>query len=193
MSFLWFDILLGDNVDRLKSVLESGVGINNRDCDELTAILSAIGAGRTKCFLFLLECKADIHFLDRMGRTILHYSVSDVCLGRENVKITQILLKHGAMRYLNVKDTHGETPIDWTMPNKCHDCTELLLDLGAKPTARREKTPWVRALIEKRRAFRQSYAVAYGLLKRRIKAGKDMTGVISSMIYASRFDEMWGK
>jgi len=193
MSFLWSDMLSGDNVDRLKRVLESGVGINDLDTQGLTAINSAIRNGRTKCFLFLLDCKADIHFLDWVGRSLLHYSVNDVCLDRENVRITRILLKHGAMCYLNFKDKHGETPIDWTITNKHPECTELLLDVGAKMTPLCEEKPWVRALIEKRRAFCQSYAVAYGLLRIRIKAGKDMTGVISSMIYASRFDESWGK
>jgi ankyrin repeat protein len=193
MSFIWANVLSGDNMDILKRVLESGVGINYLDTQGLTAINSAVRTGRTKCFLFLLDCKADIHFLDWMGRSILHYSVNAVCLGRENVRITRILLKHGAMRYLNFKDKHGETPIDWTLTNKHPECTELLLDVGTKMTPRCEETPWVRDLIEKRRVFRQSYAVAYGLIRIRIKVGKDMTGVISSMIYASRFDESWGK
>jgi ankyrin repeat protein len=166
----------------------------NHNIQGMTPLICCATNGHTNMMGLLLDNNANIHHVDSLGRTILHYAVGErEGIPRVDLGILKLLFQYGAMRNLNLQDRYKETPLDWTMSNKEEYATEFLLDKGAKMTPLCSERPWIVALATKRRQFRQSYAVAYGLLRRRIKAGKDMTGVISSMIYASRFDEMWGK
>lgn len=164
----------------------------NSNIQGMTPLICCGISGQTKLVGLLLDNNANIHHVDSLGRNILHYAVGErEGIPRVDLSILKLLFQYGAMRNLNLQDIYNETPLDWTASNKEEYATEFLLDKGAKMTPLCSERPWIVALATKRRHFCQSYAVAYGLLRRRIKAGKDMTGVISSIIYASRFDQCW--
>lgn len=132
----------------------------------------------------LITHGADVNALDIHGYTALYYACD---YNRKDVAHT--LLKAGAK--LDVVVTNNFTPLGVTIRAGYRPMTEYLIDAGAQIPNGMHVLLWVQEIVGKRQRFKKSYMVMYGVIRRRVVAGRDMTRVVADMVYSSRFDDAW--
>ncbi|XP_033212325.1 transient receptor potential channel pyrexia-like [Belonocnema kinseyi] len=96
-----------------------------------TPLHVACGAQSLKCCELLLQKpEVDVNSLDEMNRTPLHYAIM---ANRSNIKIVELLLKHGAL--VNQKDGKGFSPLHIAALEEQAECVEMLIRNGADLSA----------------------------------------------------------
>lgn len=131
----------------------------------------------------LITHGADVNALDKQGYTPLIYA----CY-KNSISAAYTLLKAGAK--LNVV-ANQYTPLGIAIRDDYRPLTEYLLDVGAHIPNKVIMPLWVQEIVGKRQRFKKSYMVMYGVIRRRVVAGRDMTRVVADMVYSSRFDDSW--
>ena len=114
----------------LKLLISHGASVNIPDCCSVTPLLKAVSTKYSckEIIRLLLKAKADIHYRDVKGQTILMYAVS----GQADEDIISLLLKTGADPTLT--DERGYTVLHHAVYYGRCDCLRLLLSLKIPPT-----------------------------------------------------------
>lgn len=115
------------NIHKVLTLLEQGADVDLGDDTERTALHYAVLSGHADIVTLLLEEQADANFADENGCTPLHL------LRRNEAKILQILIKHGAK--INAKNYYDQTLLHLTARKQNIDFIKSLLSLGANPNA----------------------------------------------------------
>ncbi|MGC8659742.1 MAG: ankyrin repeat domain-containing protein [Desulfomonilaceae bacterium] len=92
-----------------------------------TALMKAAEAGFIDIVGYLLEKRADVHFIDRDGRTALSLAINPV--NKNAYEIVEMLIKSGAN--VNAVDKAGSRALDRARELRFKDCEKLLLRHGA--------------------------------------------------------------
>lgn len=98
------------------------------------------------------------------------------------------------IREVDARNNEGKTPLADAIKHNKPDAVELLIDKGAKITNIHEEVEipnWVNRLLETRRKVIRANLVFYGVLRKRQKIGKDMSGQVSRFLWSTRFSEEW--
>ena len=97
--------------DVVQCLLEHGADMDLRDQFQYTPlILAVLLFGRVDIVRLLLEHNAEVNAQDKVGRTVLHHTISaSHGSGADRFQIVQLLLKHGAN--VNVRDHGLQTPL----------------------------------------------------------------------------------
>jgi hypothetical protein len=175
---LWADDLGGrlikaaadGKLDQVTSLVRQGAGINSRDGDGQTALMTAVDEGHRDVVIFLLDNGADVNLMDHMGITALAQSISDpqmlrLLLGRGadanagmpaltaaawtgSTEAVGLLLEAGA-------DMKAEGPEGTALATACMrghgDVVRQLLERGADPYASDAREGSLYEIAEKNR------------------------------------------
>ena len=133
-------IAAGENkhTDCVAYLLEHGANINAKDEERRTALSHAVERKRFETVQFLLEHGVDMHYAQTVGDP-LHIAVQS-----GNIKITKLLLEHGANPNLPVTTLNANTVLELALITGKIKMLKILLDYGANPNQREpdtEKTP----------------------------------------------------
>lgn len=113
------------NLNTVKQHLQSGINIDQRDEEEMTALERAVFSGHFEIAKFLIENGANIHLTNRIQQTPLHIAAFHGHQG-----IVELLLKYHAE--INLGDENGFTPLHFAVYSNHKDITALLIEQGAK-------------------------------------------------------------
>ena len=108
-----------------------------------------------------------------------------------------MLISAGAV--VDMKDKDGMTALHRALKYGMVDCTELLLDAGAKISIlnmRFEQPDWFVAMVKRRSNCKSSAFALYGLLRKRWrvvneKVPLDMIRMLTRMVWDTRHGERW--
>ena len=102
-----------------------------------TSLYHAVRAGRCNMVEYLIEtCHCDPMYVDKYGQTPLHWAVRSA-----NRDVVEYLLMKCKCNP-NCKDKDGNTPLDLDVNNtEGNSCARILLEAGAKPTAKPPPPP----------------------------------------------------
>jgi serine/threonine-protein phosphatase 6 regulatory ankyrin repeat subunit A len=118
------------SIRTIDRALSGGADANQRDVYEMTPLILAAGAGKTRTVEFLLEHGAAIDATAGNSGTALMRAAS---VG--NADVVRVLLSHGAT--VNVTNSFGESALIRAI--ECDDASvevvQMLLDAGADPNA----------------------------------------------------------
>ncbi|MFC1604708.1 ankyrin repeat domain-containing protein [Planctomycetota bacterium] len=115
------------NIEKLRSIVEAGVDVNEIDDGGMTPLLRAVSRKHTKVAEFLVENGADVNTGDKWGYAPLVHA-----LWNTDSDMVKLLLDKGADP--NAKDTsprYGHTPLHWAIMMDSKESTELVLAAGA--------------------------------------------------------------
>jgi len=99
---------LGD-ADRLKSILQCGLSANPMNKFGDSPFFMVCKRGLPELVKVFIDCGAEVHIADSLGRTPLHYVA---WANPPNFEAAKIILKTDP-RLLYVLDQHGKTPLDF--------------------------------------------------------------------------------
>lgn len=120
---------MSGDVEKVKSLIESGVDVNVRDMKGYTPLLISSELGNDELSKLLINNGADVNVQKKNGRTSLMNAS-----GGEDVEIVNLLLEKGAD--VNARDNTGETAL---MTASLHGQTEvvgILIEKGADVNAK---------------------------------------------------------
>ena len=117
------------NLDVVRSLLDNGVNVNERDGHHATPLYWASWKGEYEAAKLLIKYGADVNCREKEGWTPLHAASYDGYL-----EIAQLLLDHGAD--VNAKQQELSTPLHIASWNGHIDIARLLLERGAHVHAR---------------------------------------------------------
>lgn len=112
------------NIEKVKSLLLSGVPVDSTDRYGLTGLVNAARKGRLEVAKLLLEEGADVNFPDKRRRTPVFHAV---CFDQR--EMVTLLARYGAN--LDVVDSHNCTPCEIAESERFFELVELLRTLGA--------------------------------------------------------------
>lgn len=140
-----------------------------------------------ECIKILLNAGCDMCAVDGYGNNVLHSAAA-----AKHADVLEYITSHDASKKLLVcKNDWGYTPLDCcTQGDEQSMCA--LLDAGARTTLR----SWSRTIIlEKNRyACKQAAATLYGILYKRKRIGRDMSGLIMQTLWKHhRYNDAWGE
>jgi len=175
-------------IECLKVILDHGANPNAiHPFGGFTPLMKLCLNDLTEAACLLIERKADVFAMDDVGTTALEYAMANSSSGSFHV-----LIQAGA---LSKTRGNGRRLLECAI--RCGtsvDMCEVLYDQGCRRGTKEMYPTWfVHYIIGKRNKFKKAYATLYGIIRRRVEAGKDMTRMISSMLYSMRFDEKWLK
>ncbi len=136
MSTELIEAVRSGDVDRVRSLLETGTDRDSRDSEGATLLMMSSYAGNLPIVLALIEAGADVNARDEGGWTALSKSTYNFEQKRGFADVAQALIDAGAdleaaigygVRPLMLAAGYGETPV-----------VEVLLKAGADVTARNE-------------------------------------------------------
>ena len=115
----------------IKTLLDSGVSVNDADRDGWTAVTYAIRRNWTALLQILLSCESlDRNMRDKNGKTPIHHVVNPMDYASyENVEMLELLATHFD---INQTDKRGKAPIYYAYFQDSGTMKEALLRLGAK-------------------------------------------------------------
>ncbi|MDD4197616.1 MAG: ankyrin repeat domain-containing protein [Syntrophorhabdaceae bacterium] len=126
--------------DIAKLLIESGVDVNLRGKNDMTAICRAVSSGNVEMVRMLIEYGADVNVAEPpVMITPLHWACrADSRLKKhytEDVRtsIVSMLIDHGAD--VNARERHGEPPLLYACYLGYPETARLLLERGADPEA----------------------------------------------------------
>jgi len=102
------------DVDRLRSILQSGLSANPMNKFGDSPFFIACKRGVTEVVKVFIDCGAEVRIADSFGRTPLHHVA---WANPPNFDTAKIILTEYP-RLLHVMDNHGKTPLDFVA--KCH-------------------------------------------------------------------------
>lgn len=208
------DAVVHNDIEALKEILKTATKeqINKMDTVGSTVLDRACSLNHLECINLLLDAKADVgwsvHWVSRYEPLLpalnlliargVDLNVVDnrgwtplslACYFNE-ICIVRTLLAANAK--VDISRDPDRAPLAIAIRDSFFRVAEHLLDAGAK-TSNVSQPDWVNKLVRKRECFKKSYIVMYGVLRRRVVAGRDMTRVVANFVYSSRFDESWEK
>ncbi len=110
----------------VRSLLESGADVNERDKDFGTSLLSASQEGRLEVVQLLIEFGADVNTPDRIGWTPLQ-----IASRHGHIDVIRLLLNHGA--HVNAKKQNQWTPLHLAMLSNAESFFEIVEALLQRP------------------------------------------------------------
>jgi len=91
-------------------------------------LLFAVSSGDYKKVEELIDVGADIHFVDELSKSALHYAVEN-----DHRQLVHFLLSKGADVNAHLSDSAGDTPITIAAYQGHYAISKLLLKAGANP------------------------------------------------------------
>ena len=125
------------NIQITKMLVDHGSNLDARSgISGKTALMKAAESGFQEIVEYLVKKGADVHFIDREGRTALSMALNPV---NKNVyAIAEMLIEAGAN--VNVVDNAGTSPLDRAREFGLRDCVELLMVHGAVSARQKMRT-----------------------------------------------------
>lgn len=170
-------------VECAKTLLEAKADPNERTLHFEAPLHEASFAGQVECVKLLIAHKANINAQGDQGYSSLHFAIfANSC---ECVKE----LVHAGAELETVSRLSNRTPLVEAMRRSRHECTEYLLDVGAKPPS--DAPSWVKVMVTKRRNALSSTWTFLGVLRKRVCVYKDMTTLLAKYLWSTRFEKEW--
>lgn len=130
-------------LNTIKSLVNSGVDINAKNNEGLTALHVAVTEKCEYTIRLLLELRADCFARDKKGRSIMHS-----CIWKNTTKYFK-LLHHYNKEIINLPDAFGIRPINYAAFMGKKDLVIEMLDEGALVNNPFKKDPKILAFLEK--------------------------------------------
>lgn len=130
-------------LNTIKSLLGSGVDINAKNNDGLTALHLAIVEKCEFTIRLLLDNRADCYATDNKGRTIMHN-----CIWKNTTRYFK-LIHHFNKEIINIPDAFGIRPINYAAFMGKKDLVIDMLDVGALINNPNKKDPKILQFLEK--------------------------------------------
>jgi len=112
---------LGD-ADRLKSILQCGLSANPMNKFGDSPFFMVCKRGVTELVKVFIDCGAEVHIADSLGRTPLHHAA---WANPPNFETAKIIL-NADPRLLYVMDQHGKTPLDFVAEGHSGDWIKFI-------------------------------------------------------------------
>ena len=125
------DLIHGDLIDELKSVIADGADVNMRDKKgNWTLLMSAIRSDEPnlEAIKILLDAGANINEVEEAGETALKKAIYNY-YNDDTLKLIKMLIDYGA--YVNIPNHDGETPLIHAARFYNSDVVKVLIDAGA--------------------------------------------------------------
>jgi ankyrin repeat protein len=130
-------------LNTIKSLINSGIDINARNNEGLTALHLAIVEKCEYTIRLLLEMRADCLATDNKGRTIMHN-----CIWKNTTKYFK-LINHYNKDIINTPDSFGIRPLNYAAFMGKKDLVIEMLDAGALINNPNKKDPKILHFLEK--------------------------------------------
>lgn len=172
----------------LKELIEKGVDVNTiKDAPlewgaKRTPLREAIFNRKIECAKILLEAKAKISTPEDRGYTLLHTASN---LYRPD--FVKLFIEYKAD--VNFRSEFRHVPLQLAMIGEDRlDCVKVLLDAGAKlhHLGNFGIPLQYKVLIEERQRTKHSIRIFVGVLKKRLKVGRDMANLMGGMAWERR-------
>lgn len=170
----------------LKVLLDHGADPNAISTDGHTPLMIVCEHRFTEGARLLIERKANVLTKDNRGMTSLEYAIFNTSLGAFH-----LLVQTGVLSKTYIRENHTRLLRSSMHTMSCQICG-VLYDQGCRLSEREKYPNWfVYNVIGKRNNFKKAYTTLYGIMRRKVVAGKDMTKMISSILSTMRFDMKW--
>ena len=123
---LFFAVAFGD-VQEVRTLLDQGAPLDQRDRSERTPFLLSVHAGHGDIASLLLERGSDLSATGRGGKTALEYAID-----QDNGAMLTWLIAQGCDA--EETDDHGDFPLLLAAQHGAVRCVEALLEAGASPS-----------------------------------------------------------
>ena len=130
-------------LNTIKSLINSGVDINAKNKEGLTALHIAVGEKCEYTLRLLLEMRADCSATDNKGRTIMH-----TCIWKNTSKYFSLINQYNK-EIINTPDSFGIRPINYAAFMGKKDLVIKMLDSGASINNPFKKDPKILQFLEK--------------------------------------------
>ncbi len=130
-------------LNTLKSLINSGVDINAKNNEGLTALHVAVTEKCEYTIRLLLELRADCYITDTKGRSIIHN-----CIWKNTTKYFKLIHNYNK-EIVNIPDMFGVRPINYAAFMGKKDFVIELLDEGALVNNPMKKDPKILKFLEK--------------------------------------------
>ena len=130
-------------LNTIKSLINSGVDINAKNKEGLTALHIAVGEKCEYTLRLLLEMRADCSATDNKGRTIMH-----TCIWKNTSKYFSLINQYNK-EIINTPDSFGIRPINYAAFMGKKDLVIKMLDSGASINNPFKKDPKILQILEK--------------------------------------------
>ena len=130
-------------LNTVKSLINSGVDINAKNKEGLTALHIAVGEKCEYTLRLLLEMRADCSATDNKGRTIMH-----TCIWKNTSKYFSLINQYNK-EIINTPDSFGIRPINYAAFMGKKDLVIKMLDSGASINNPFKKDPKILQFLEK--------------------------------------------
>lgn len=176
------EALENGDMDAMKALIVGWTNIDERFFG-YTVLMEFTTLNYFQMIPFLVEHGADMHATTSSTKdTALHLSARN-----GHVDCIHALMKCGAN--LELENEYGMTPLDRAIVNGEEEVFRVLLDYGAKVSAKHFTTlavQWPREILATRKLVKQTSLVFLALAKRTRILSKDMRSIISSLLWAGR-------
>ena len=130
-------------LNTIKSLINSGVDINAKNNESLTALQLAVGGKCEYIIRLLLEMRADCTITDNKGRTIMH-----TCIWKNTSKYFKLIYNYNK-DIINLPDSFGIRPINYAAFMGKKDLVIQMLDSGALVNNPNKKDPKILEYLKK--------------------------------------------
>jgi ankyrin repeat protein len=130
-------------LNTIKSLINSGVDINAKNNENLTALHLAIGGKCEYTIRLLLEMRPDCTITDNKGRTIMH-----TCIWKNTSKYFKLIYNYNK-DIINIPDSFGIRPINYAAFMGKKDLLIQMLDSGAMINNPNKKDPKMLEYLKK--------------------------------------------
>jgi ankyrin repeat protein len=130
-------------LNTIKSLINSGVDINAKNNESLTALHLAIAGKCEYTIRLLLEMRADCTITDTKGRTIMH-----TCIWKNTTRYFKLIYNYNK-DIMNVPDSFGIRPINYAAFMGKKDLVIQMLDSGAMVNNPNKKDPKILEYLKK--------------------------------------------
>lgn len=183
------ECVIHNHTTELELLLDSKADPNIKTLKTNTTLLHyAARFNNNECVKLLLHYGADIHARTNFGQTPLCNSVDMYLLSTSRLLIE-------AKSNVNAVSTNGMSILDRAA--RCGDyqravsLVQMLLDAGAKTTIENQGHPKVVVSYGRLRRTKETLTTLMGIMKKRLGVCKDMRTLIGTLVYSTRYQEVW--